>query len=102
MSVPQVGDSSTLNINSCSIVGHPLKTTQSAKIRVYNIDYIFRAGGASQFKHSLKFKVTPHCADYTTMIAPTLPPQNFDFQAGMIYSPKGYIPAFDDTASMPL
>ena len=30
MSVPQVGDSSELNINSCSIVGHPLKTALSA------------------------------------------------------------------------
>lgn len=31
------------------------------------------------------------------MVAPILPPMDFNFEAGMIRYPKGYIPAFSDT-----
>jgi hypothetical protein len=84
MTVPQVNDSMELNINSCSIVGHPLKTVKSALIKTYSMGLEVTATGTSMFRHYFTFQVLPHCTDYTQMISPTLPPQSFDFTAGMV------------------
>ncbi len=105
--VPQIGDSLSFTVNSCSEAENvnyatPFSptgpTTYSAELFSLEIEGAF---GVLSNSNTYQFKVLPHCTDVTTMIAPTLPPQNFDFQAGMSQYKQGDIPAFDDTKSFP-